>query len=124
MSVFGIDVYSDKEEALVSALNFIKTNQWGDGLKAIGYKNDLDKGLIFYSYSSGSEEISLFPYKFFEVELLPIIKGWLKIAVYGEAPDTDGSVKKGWRIHNSPTELGYGQKVIFAVKPRWIVYGK
>lgn len=46
------------------------------------------------------------------------VSRWLAQSVYGESPDTDGSVKKGFRAEH---DYGY---VFMKVTPTWIVYGK
>lgn len=46
------------------------------------------------------------------------VSRWLSQAQYGRETDTDGSVKKGYRI-----EIDHGY-VFMRIKPTWIVYGK
>jgi hypothetical protein len=55
--------------------------------------------------------------------------GWLEARprqVWGEAPDTDGSVAHGWRMW-APSWGGFGgvqHAVALVVAPQWLVYGK
>ena len=55
-------------------------------------------------------------------QLAGMVLGWLLGAAYPEErPDTDGSVKKGFRVRGH--EDGYGYTVA-TIEPVWIVYGK
>ncbi len=56
---------------------------------------------------------------------LAIIQAWLRKANYGFEPDTDGSVKRGWRFFNETWgHVNSDHYAAFGVLPVWIVYGK
>ena len=54
-------------------------------------------------------------------EAFPVVKSWLESkAQYPSQPNSDGTIKKGFRIH-----LGHEQRwgILFAVvEPKWVVY--
>jgi len=54
-----------------------------------------------------------------------MIKDWLADQDYGESPDTDGSVSKGWRVYNeSWGHIGDNWRAFVAIEPAWLEYGK
>lgn len=56
----------------------------------------------------------------------PFVMAWLRMVDYGEGPDIDGSVSKGWRVYN---ELwgkidGFNTYSFVAIEPAWLMHGK
>lgn len=56
---------------------------------------------------------------------LAIIRAWLRKVDYGPEPDTNGSIKRGWRFFNEAWgHVFKDHYAAFGVLPVWIVYGK
>jgi hypothetical protein len=59
--------------------------------------------------------------------LVPLILSWLTKQDYGEEPDMDGSVSKGWRLKAAPFLLPSHKArfyMQFMVTPEWMEYHK
>lgn len=120
MDNFSIDVTSNNDKALLSALEIVFQNN----SKAVGYKIKCKHGLVFYWHDDVKDLIRL-PHKTGPADVLPVIKGWLAEQDYGEEPDHDGSNGKGWRLYNEAWGHVDGESAaFFAVKPEWAMYGK
>lgn len=119
MDNFRFDVTHDSEEALkhVLAIAF-------DGhAKAIGYRQDKDKGLVLY-WTERPEMIPL-PFKIDAEAARVVVMGWLAEQDYGKDPDHDGSNKRGWRAYNEAWgRIGDDYGAFLAVQPVWATYGK
>lgn len=70
------------------------------------------------------------PFKHNEEAMVNFASAWLTQADHGPEEDTDGSIKKGWRVYYSTSpytksEEGIGSfYCIVAIEAIWTVYGK
>ena len=79
------------------------------------------------SLSNPMKDVNFFPYEMDSNEITNFVYGWLKRVDYGDAPDTDGSVEKGFQFECSnffvDDKLDYTY-VGAIVSPIWMVYDK
>lgn len=106
---------------LEKALEFFKEGRF------VGYKIDMEKGLVFYW--SEYEGVTNFPFTMSIEGIFSFCKEWLKSeeceVIRGSQPDHDGSNEKGWIVYNE--EWGHVSnrwEAFCAVKPIWAMYGK
>mgnify|MGYP001583975243 FL=1 len=78
--------------------------------------------LILYSHDSGPHVTKL-PAALSLDGMVSLVSEWLRSAEYAEAPDTDGSVSRGWRITGEGPVNGWWP-TICAVEAAWMVHGK
>ena len=119
MDNFRIDVTSNNDAALSHALGVA----FGHRSKAVGYRQDPEKGLVLYWTSKAG--MTPLPFAMDAGAVLPIIKGWLAEQDYGREPGHDGDNGKGWRVYNEAWgHIGNDWEAFLAVKPAWAMYGK
>jgi hypothetical protein len=84
-----------------------------------------DGKLIFLS--SGTDGGNAFVVPHTREMLIPLIGAWLAKQEYGEEPDIDGSVSKGWRLKSAPFLLPDHKArfyMQFFVQPAYLEYHK
>jgi len=81
--------------------------------------------LVFLRWFEEKKENQKFPVKMTAEMVIPLLEAWLRDVDYGDAPDTDGSAKKGFRVYNELWSIvGHDVSAFAAVEPVWLVYGK
>lgn len=121
MDNFHIDVISEGDIASAMAIAF------REGTRAVAYRVDKEKGLIFYSYISDSARSAAvpLPFRLDAAGAADFAKRWLEEQDYGEEPDHDGDNGKGWRVYTEGWGMVAGEQSAFvAIKPAWAMYGK
>jgi hypothetical protein len=119
MDNFRIDVTSNTDEALASAL----TIAFGHHSRAVGFRVVPEKGLVLYWAEKAG--ITPFAFKMAAQDVLPVIKGWLAEQDFGKQPDHDGDNGKAWRLYNEAWgHVGNDWEAFLAVQPAWAMYGK
>lgn len=136
MSVFSLVMTGERESTFNEAIRLVF--ETGGYVKS----HDLDKprGALGYVLKSGAEVAKLqlvwgindsaassvyaqpFPFIMDYKGCALFVWQWLSQTPYGKAPDTDGSVKKGWKLDT--TELSGWDMGIVEISPKWIIYGK
>ena len=117
MDNFHFDMTSKGEMQLKKAMMLFPYD------KVIGYREDEEKGLIFY-WSDSPRTIKL-PFPMNLDQAADFAAGWLEHASYGKEPDHDGDNGKGWRLYTEDWGHVDGEYQAFmAVKPVWAMYGK
>lgn len=53
-----------------------------------------------------------------------LLWSYITDAPIGDAPDTDGSTKRGWELRNSDATGLYNPAPLIVARPVWITYGK
>lgn len=91
--------------------------------KVVGYREDEEKGLIFYWCDS--VKATKLPFPMTLEQTADFASGWLEHASYGSEPDHDGDNGRGWRLYTEDWGHVAGEYQAFmAVKPEWAMYGK
>lgn len=121
MDNFHIDLTSEGPEALRTAFSLLGGRA---GRKVVGFRDDAEKGLVFYS--SEASNMTKLPFAMDLAAAADFAHQWLmNAAVYGAEPDHDGSNGKGWRVYcEAYGHVGGQWQAFVAVQPAWAEYGK
>lgn len=121
-----INVYLTGHENLIACFKLANTiNQGYWGYKIHTNEHGKQTMYLYWCKDEGAKDANWFPYKMNAEEIADFVWGWLKRAEYGEEPDTDGSVGKGFHFKSKMWCLVENETYVCAiVTPMWFVYGK
>jgi hypothetical protein len=120
MDNFRIDITSEGDIAPAMKIAFRDEHT-----RAVAYRVDAARGLIFYQYPSKREGVVALPFKLDHADAAHFAKRWLSEQDYGREPDHDGDNERGWRLYNEDWgHIASEHETFVAVKPAWAMYGK
>lgn len=87
---------------------------------------EIQDNILILSDRSNNTKVTKLPYAFNKDQIIEFAWGWLQSKEpKGAAPNTDGSVAKGFKITTEDTGIGTDDWSSFlAIKPIWLVYPK
>lgn len=114
--VSELKVEADTHTSLLAAVTIAMTHNG----KVSHWALDDDSLVLCWS---GSKRSNLLPTPLKDPEMVTLlIENWLKdSAIYPIEPDTDGSVKKGYRVE---IVRSYTDHIVCKVTPIWVIYSK
>jgi hypothetical protein len=111
------------DDHLEAALNLALQGITGP-MKVNCYRTDDKTGEIVFGFHYGNPgEYQPLPVAMTGSEIWQMVMSWLADATYPPAPDTDGTVRRGFAVDNTIAHRGWDPGLV-TVTPHWTVYGK